>query len=158
MSAYIIDRDHLSYLINAALWAGCPCESGLRYNHNGRSYHLRGDDVQAALETANDLWRENIASVSYRYPGETTDTLPGPIGETYKLWPSDICGFPLRDYAPVQVLKALDCYEYQSCEHPAWPTSAACAFVDALRRTTIRRLAGYDAAEWGAPSRKGRAA
>ena len=50
---------------------------------------------------------------------------------------------------PLTVLKALDCYEYQSCEDPGWADSEAAHFCEALRRATIRMLPGYDKAPWG---------
>lgn len=66
------------------------------------------------------LWNENYASVNYWYSeGEPTpDYSPTLIDE------------PL---SPIAVLKALDCYEYQSCEHPGWKTSDARALINAIR-------------------------
>ena len=48
----------------------------------------------------------------------------------------------------VEALKALDCYEYQSCEHPEWETSEAFEFCRAMRNLLIGCLPGYDAAQW----------
>ena len=50
-----------------------------------------------------------------------------------------------------EVLKATDCYEYQSCEHPEWPSSNAHDFIQALRKDAWRLLEGYEEAPWGAP-------
>jgi hypothetical protein len=63
-----------------------------------------------------------------------------PHGNTYRV------GFPIG-----QVAKALAHYEYQSCEHPGWPESAAQAFCHALRAELLRMVDGYEAAAWGAP-------
>ena len=45
---------------------------------------------------------------------------------------------------PVVVLKAIACLEYQSCEHPDWPTSRARRFCEELRDRCIDRLPGYE--------------
>jgi hypothetical protein len=45
-------------------------------------------------------------------------------------------------------LKAISCYEYQSCEHPGWRKSEAHAFCEALRDMAIGCLPGYDDAPW----------
>jgi hypothetical protein len=50
---------------------------------------------------------------------------------------------------PVIVLKAIACLEYQSCEHPDWPTSQARQFCQELRERCIDRLPGYEQAPWG---------
>jgi hypothetical protein len=88
------------------------------------------------------LLAENFRSVNHRYAEEGEpagmyeyrEPKVGPIG-----------------YNPVQVLKAIHCLEYQSCEHPEWETSEARAFLKALEARTIRKIPGYDAAEWGPP-------
>lgn len=49
---------------------------------------------------------------------------------------------------PVVVLKAIDCYRYQSCEHPGWPASEALQFCLALQALAIGHLPGYDHAPW----------
>ena len=50
--------------------------------------------------------------------------------------------------SPVAVLKAISCYEYQSCEHPGWHTSEARQFCSVLRDHMISMLPGYDDAQW----------
>jgi hypothetical protein len=46
------------------------------------------------------------------------------------------------------VLKAIDCYRYQSCEHPGWASSEAQQFCLALQALAINHLPGYDQAPW----------
>lgn len=46
------------------------------------------------------------------------------------------------------ILKLLDGYSYQSCEHPEWEGSWAKTFVDTVRLYTIPKLAGYRDAPW----------
>src|SRR6185437_13731070 len=51
-------------------------------------------------------------------------------------------------FSPVAILKAISCYEYQSCEHPGWEASEAHDFCEALRARMIRKLDGYEQAAW----------
>jgi hypothetical protein len=87
------------------------------------------------------LMTENRLSVNHRYDENEIeapyvfDSLPGQVD-------------------PVVVLKAIDCYEYQTCEHPEWHKSEAYAFCQALRDKMIHHLPGYDEADaWEISSR-----
>lgn len=144
MSAFIVGKEHIDVLITAAV----------RQRHGGLSYYYPGPSGQLALyrvdytnadEVGAMLLAENIKSVWARYPNEERDTLPGPIPtpepEAYihrdKILPA------------VAVLKALACYEYQSCETgDEWRASRAHAFCDALRHAMIAMLPGYEDAAW----------
>lgn len=136
-----------------------PCGGSFRWvwdvdrkNGGYMDGQLACNDYKRAAEVANMLWQECIKSVSYRYPGETTETLPGVIGENYQITEADFDG-PLfdADFSPVQVLKSIACYSYQSCEHDEWEDSEAFAFCRALEKHAIAILPGYEEAEWGAP-------
>ncbi len=95
MSAFIVSRTDIQQLI-----AG---------------YEQYISPLSDPTDTGQMLWKENIASVSYRYNDEPLTDLPGPIGETYV-------------YAHVPPPVVLPClslhklcrsYAYQSCEHDA---------------------------------------
>ncbi len=150
MSAYIVSRKHIAYLLTAMQHRGI-CRHGFSYWNGTERVYVPAGDYAAAVEIGNILWQENIASVSARYPGETPDTLLGPVGETFELTTRDVTVF--SDADPVQVLKACDCYEYQSCEHEGWHTSDAKKIIEALRGCAWRALPGYDSAAWGAPEK-----
>lgn len=160
MSAYICDRDHIVYLIEAALSHEIGRSGGGTFSwyHRGapnsadRHKQLGGGEYERAAEIANMLWMENIKSVSHRYPGESSATLPGPIDENFVIEPGDFRVF--RRIRPIQVLKACKCYAYQSCEHPEWEQSEAYAFIESLKESAIASLPGYEDAEWGAPAGK----
>lgn len=138
MSAFLVGEDHVNYLINAAL----------AFNRGGHMHwysldgearklgELRTGDEANCIEVGAMLWRENCASINARY-GETKE--------------APDFRFKLTSWArvtPVQVLKAIRCYEYQSCEHRGWHASSAHAFCEALRQSAISRLAGYSEAAW----------
>ena len=83
------------------------------------------------------IWNENKRSVDYRYD-EANDR------EVYRFPPTKHF-----NTEPVRVLKLIDCYEYQSCEHPEWASSEAHSFCNSLRGAMIHMLPGYDDAPWG---------
>lgn len=149
MSAYVVDPEHIGYLLQAAIDRADPFT--VTYGHgpawlgDGRYDGPQPETVTRANASriGADLLAENIRSVSFRYPDDAIDDLPGPIPTpsaidfTYR-------HSPYVNTDPVNVLKAISGYEYQSCEHPEWETSAAKEFCDRLRHAMIGKLSGYD--------------
>lgn len=138
MSAFVVGTDHIDYLVQAAI-----C-----YGRGGYvSYGQRRVGLDIADEVGADLLRENILSVMYRYPDSAVDNLPGPIPtprpDEYRYHEG---GLPKLE--PVQVLQAIACYGYQSCEHPGWEASEAYRFCEHLKAAAIRQLPGYDTVAW----------
>ena len=126
MSAFVVTPNHIAYLVNAA--------QTYRVSYDGNLVSLSTRD-QAEIGAA--LLAENQASVNHRYTNHPAQNEP--------------YVHPTRPSAapdPVQTLKAVSCYEYQSCEHPAWEESAAYRFCQDLTSASISRLPGYDEAEW----------
>ncbi len=150
MSAYIVEKNHILYLLAAVNSLAIQRGSAFSYYHSGERHRVESDPKSLA-ELGNLLWRENIASVSHRYPGESSATLPGPRDGFYTIAPADIARHIWTEINPVQVLKACDCLAYQSCEHPEWRSSAAKAIIDELRSAGWHSLPGYEKAAWGAP-------
>lgn len=151
MSAFIVSRQHIRYLVEAAVTLHPPRARErypLVWYVNGTRHELYPGDSGAASAAGQMLWDENIASVAYRYPHEPVSDLPGPSEETYTFTHT---GFDGRAPQPVPTLKACDGYEYQSCEHPGWPDSGACAFLQALRHRAWTSLPGYEEAAWEIP-------
>jgi len=159
MSCYLCDPTHIGALASYV--------TDLRQHHTGYLSRLfepeiaasAGEDVTENLLpeiVALALARENIASVAHRYPHDGDGQRPGPADMT-DLDYGVACVQAARDrwphYDPVQVLKAADCYEYQSCEHPGWPESRAHDVLTCVRKAAISTLPDYDAAEWGWPER-----
>ena len=151
MSAYIVDRDHIRYLISAALSPSLDRYPPFSWYHDGARHTLPRCDRDRASQVGQMLWNENIKSIEGRYPGTEgkPENMPGKCDgmliycHSYGNWPGVI--------DPVQVLKAIDCYQYQSCEHEEWEASEAHAFIAALRAAAISALPGYETAAWGAP-------
>jgi len=156
MSAFIVGKTHIDYLIDA----------GLRLSRFGnlrwfKSREIKETDYQkgevwgpTALETFQEqrreltkdnadevgrmLLKENYKSVYHRYDEVPTVQLEEP----YQF--NRIKG----NIDPIQVLKGIDCYEYQSCEHPSWRESEAHNFCESLRSMAIHNLKDYEEAEW----------
>jgi hypothetical protein len=153
MSAYVVDRNHIKYLVSAAV-AG-PDKFHLW--HDGKTiFDLDRSDADGLTSLGQMLWDENIKSIEARYPDcvGKPEKMPGRNDEKFIYCHGS--GFRVDRFEPVQVIKAAACYAYQSCEHDGWEKSAAKAFCDTLRDKYIRLLAGYEQAEWGAPAEAAR--
>lgn len=133
MSALAVSANHVTYLLQAALQ-----DPNQRISWGGREpiTHENADAVGLRLLEANraslgarygDRWAE-MDPPTYQYPATLRRALPP---------------------EPVGVLKALDFYEYQCCEHEGWETSDAKLFCDWLRGMWTRQLPGYGALPWG---------
>jgi hypothetical protein len=158
MSAFMVSKAHIDALVSAALAPGT--EGPLRWFCRPMTEQEKTDAYQvgapwgmgapiigrrlfryATPEEADRigqmLVRENRLSVNHRYGESEVEDVYTYSGPSHP-----------RATDPVAILKALDCYEYQSCEHPGWEASEAFAFSQALRRRLIRRLPGYEGAPW----------
>lgn len=121
MSAFNVGMRHIDYLVAAAI----------RYEATwGPDYHtiVDPDQVGAMLIDAN------TSSVNYRYRDNNE--------------PAPYAFRPVIDLAPIQVLKAVRCFEYQSCEHKGWKDSEAWNFCQVLTVRAIEALPGYTDAMW----------
>lgn len=143
MSAHLVSKAHIDALVTAGLWKGRRGESPLpamRWVFPAGSELPGAEGCQLVDVTAGGvgamLWAENRLSVNYKYgedewePAYVFEQLPGTVD-------------------PLVVLKAINCYVFQSCEHPGWWESEARTFCDILQERMIRQLPGYDkAAGW----------
>ena len=162
MSAFIVSKAHVDALVHAAAAVEHgEHRSGLSWYHftevddrgwpaDMRHYEVGYSDQASQDECGRMLWGENLRSIEYRYPDTIENQMyPGP-GD-FLGWP-DVDQYTCKGLRPtpdpVAILKALDCYEYQSCEHPGWRTSNAHAFCEALRGKMICSLPGYRDAAW----------
>lgn len=127
MSAWIVSKKHIDYMVTAIIHAELSADS--------------------PDEIGRMLWRECLASVAARYPDDKDGDRPGPIDfrdgdvDAYT-WAETpvLAGGWLKD--------TLACYRYQSCEHPGWPASEASALVEKLY-ATVSECAIPDDAPWG---------
>lgn len=136
MSAFILEDDTIDLLVTAGMM-GDGEHYTLRLYHAGEfmqySKYEDADKVGMILKTAN------YESVNYRYR-ESTE-----VG-TYNYRPTTEIGGMFISWG--QVLKSLNCYEYQSCEHPEWETSLAKGICSAIRNKVCRAIADATETEW----------
>lgn len=135
MSAFVVSREHITRLVNIALVAAID---------SGRTQ-------PDPYDLGRMLWAENLKSVKARYPNDTDGNRPGPIdfhdcdvdAYTFGLM-SDFCS----TFDPVEMLKLINCYEYQTCEHKEWKESESFRWCQQMKHYLITQLPGYDEAKW----------
>jgi hypothetical protein len=139
MSAFLVSKAHIDALVTAAVFGVIenPLISGQWWPpvYAGHAaVHSRANWLGEAL------WAENRKSIRARYPADSCEA------RTYVYKPADSPPVVLR--SALEVLKLVQCYEYQSCEHDNWKDSAAAKFCGELTARLINALPGYDAAPW----------
>lgn len=105
--------------------------------------------VLAAQVLADANWR----SVAHRYPNLNGEHLPGPVGienrVEYLLACRQAARLPWNPtvHRPLDIAKAVDCYRYQSCEHPEWLGSTADHLSREILSRAVCEMPGYDRAD-----------
>ncbi|WP_280437505.1 hypothetical protein [Nocardia carnea] len=115
MSAFIVSNGHIDVLVNAVAQYGVAPTRTSRIDYRA---------------LGQLLWDENVRSVDHRY----RESHPR---DRYVLHTTE------GDLDPVAVLKAVDCYVYQSCEHPGWEDSDAHTWMTRLREAIYTATPGY---------------
>jgi hypothetical protein len=153
VSAFVIDPVHIDLILCAAINGPCDYHGscGLSWRAPFVDELLDGIASGPLNEEIADLsgralLRECVASVSCRYPDDPADRLPG-VTPGFDPERYEWTDFGRRLNA-IKCCKAIDCYEYQSCEHPGWRASGARAFCERLRSLLVCGMAGYEAAPW----------
>jgi hypothetical protein len=124
MSAFICSDEHINVLINYAV------NKRASYYWNPRRIDITSKN---ASEIGQILLDENYRSVNHRYRSEHGE----PHAFKFKL--------SIKPYSAVDILKAINCLDYQSCETDDWSKSQAWAILDGLKDVAIRNLPGYEA-------------
>lgn len=128
MSAWIVSKKHIDYIVTAIIRAEISTES-----------------TESPDELGRMLWGECLASVAYRYPDDKDGERPGPVD----FRDSDVNTYVWEE-TPVlaggALAKTLGCYRYQSCEHPEWDDSEACRLTAKLYDPDIEY---DDSVPWG---------
>ena len=128
MSAYLVSHYTIGAMVKYYLQG--------REKPYWQSHKLSDADAPALMAL---LAQENARSVNTRYAGH-----PAQEAVTF-----DERLSVYADLTEVQVLKACACYAYQACETDDWERTEAHDLVTAIERKAIRRLPGYEDAEWG---------
>lgn len=78
---------------------------------------------------------ENFRSFNYRYQEKYPP-------HTYK-WEH-----PIREYTPIEIIKAAQCADYQLCENRDYDDSEAAGIIYRIKIHAISCLHGYEEAAW----------
>jgi hypothetical protein len=169
LSAFVVDKSQIDALLELAL-CGPARPDGVAWP----PFYWQETDPQTGTVTTRELTpetcdgvgsmltRECIVSVACHYPDLLWPELPGPVPnpdpDDYS-FPLDRAVGGLARPTAIEGLKALECYECQSCGHAAWRGSSSQRFCEVLRGRLVRSLPGYDEAPWGqSPPRRSRSA
>lgn len=169
MSAYVVDREHIDEIVQAAL--DLPeYEQGFGWYHGDQWHRIDalaqpGDEKPGFIPgystelvppsvIGQRLVDENVRSVHDRYPDTDPDTgdLPGPCDAYYMgpyvfTAPADR-GIKSDVGTIARLAKRIKSYEYQACEHDDWESSEAHAFCRALKDRLLEALPAYEDAVW----------
>jgi hypothetical protein len=115
MSAFIVDNAHIDVLVNAIAQYGVTPNNARRVDYRA---------------LGQLLWDENILSVDHRYRESNPQ-------DRYILHTTE------GNLDPLAVLKAVDCYVYQSCEHREWEASDAHTWMTRLREAIYTTAPDY---------------
>jgi len=145
MSAFLCDAYHIGRM------AAYVAQDRDSQGYNGHHLEESDTDEHGPL-IAQHLAIANLASVRRRYP-DCEDQLPGEVmneDDTHYLLRCRQASRHRSHHMPaVDMLKACDCWEYQSCEIEGWEGSKGAFWCNAIRKTAIRKLPGYsDADGW----------
>jgi hypothetical protein len=133
MSAFICSQEHINAIVN--FWCSTNEDLYIYMPEIEKPLIYSAHDCSDFEMVGQILTDANYKSVNYRY-----DENEEP--EKYK---NDIFA---RSYPPVQILKALDCLTYQSCEFDGYYESLAYMIVEEIRHKAICKLPGYDESQW----------
>ncbi len=141
MSAFVVSTAHIDTIVSAAI----DLELFAARTDHGT---LERVCPETASAFGKMLLAENVRSVVHRY--HLTDSAEAcdyaELVETYE--------FRYRPCVPAgAAAKALDCFEYQSCETDDYEKSLAYAFTCRMAKALNKHLNGYEAALWGIDDR-----
>lgn len=163
MSAFVVGTDHIDYLVTAVTtWHGLHSVSTLYLSDTqAEQVVAAGGEVEGYQYGAGQTWNparqpdalgrlllgENITSVRHRYPGEPDTDLPGP-----RPW------VPAHEYtyrsvspvfmSPAQVIRAIECWQYQTCEYTGADTAPGWLLTDRLYRVAVDRILDGSDLQW----------
>lgn len=126
MSAFICCDEHISAIV------GWYVTKGQEVN-----YENRQKTREQMQELGQILLDENIRSVNHRY-NENEPTEAFTLLDTFVSYP----------LSPIDIIKACNCLDYQSCETPDYEQTLAHKLLGEIISAACRALPGYELAAW----------
>jgi hypothetical protein len=147
MSAFMVCKSHIDQLVSVAYYG--PKDVLIQSSHLYRPYfrdcELNNDQLNDLGEmfVKENLYQHSLAISRHSHKSRRyTWTLRTVLADA-------LCVQAARSsHDGSRALKAISCYEYQSCEHPEWKTSQVRQYCEQLRRALIGCLPGYESAPW----------
>lgn len=133
-NAAIISPKHIDFILSYANECGLHFHQ-LDHGRIDRKFNANVDEDLSVM--GHHLTAVNVAAYNYAYREEN----PG-IKYTYR------CYRLTTADTEVQVLKALDCYEYMTDALPQYEGTFACQIIRNIRAHAISQLPGYRSADW----------
>jgi hypothetical protein len=133
MSAFVVSNNHINEIVR---YIDTPNFSSLSYIKRMLSYPETLEGEKLFQYIGYELMNENCKSVNSRY--KTNEFIPF----VFKRKVGD------KKLSPVEILKLINCLDYQSCEHDTWKESNAYLILSVIKNFAISRLQGYENAEW----------
>lgn len=133
MSAFLLDYAHINALVTF-------CTTSRDWKFWAYKEYGGLPDWDFEQQMGQLLIRENVRSLQARY----SDYMAVEEGQAY------VCDYQFKpkQLSAVELLKACDCYDYQSCETDDYHSTTAAKLVDRIRKSAIGNLPGYEAAPW----------
>lgn len=143
MSAFVVSKEHIDLIVHAVLYPpveDIPTVQSFRADIAGIVARNSKHDLGFATNLGRLLIEQNVRSVLYRHRGDYS-MIPE-YANNYSFTP-----LPFQP-THAEIMKALHCYEYQSCETPDWDLTPAYAIVERIGWFLSHTLPGYEEAPW----------
>lgn len=138
MSCYVIDKKDMKKIVLAFRKFAVDQHTSL-VRIPGEVEHSDITELETMSRVGQILVDQNYRSYNYRYHEKTEP-------EVFEITGQDLMYVPRL--TPVETLKALASYDYQSGETPDYEETAACKLANLIRYYAINALPGYEEAKW----------
>ena len=138
MSCYIIDKKDMKKIV-LAFRKFAAAQHTFKVRIPGDEDYSDLSEIKTMSRVGQILVDQNCRSYNYRY-----DEALEP--EVFEITGQDLMYVPRL--TPVETLKALASYDYQSCETPDYEETDAWKLANIIRHYAIEALPGYDDAKW----------
>jgi hypothetical protein len=132
----VITPDHLDLLVTAAVRYRVLVDAATAAASEGASHITT---VATPNEAGQLLLEENLATVLRHAVGSTRSDQQRPPDYVHR---------PVDQFQPIEVVKAVHCYQHLCAVNPSWGSSTAAGLAAAILHAATERLPGYDEAAW----------
>jgi hypothetical protein len=141
MSAFVVCDQQVSAILQVVYGKTHGGANIWAYQNDPKAYHFVAGALASWQAEANELMRENVRSVNWRYRNSPDIEQEKFVGNV-KL---DLNAEPV---SVMQALKWIDCLAYQSCETDDWEKTEAYKLLNRYRGMLVCKLPGYNDAKW----------